>query len=52
MNKSTTLIAQERYIRDHNYIKMYGLNLYCCEWNFYRNSVYYLQHFICHIYKN
>lgn len=42
---------QENYIRENNYKKTCGINLYCCELNFYRNGIYYLRQFICYFYK-
>ena len=43
---------QEIYIRKNNYEKTCGLNLYCCQLNFYKNEIYYLQQFICYLYKS
>ena len=47
-----TLKCQENYIRENNYEKTYSINLYCCQLNFYKNGIYYLQQFICYLYKN
>jgi hypothetical protein len=43
---------QDNYLRENNYKKMCGVNLWCCELNFYRNVLYYYQQFFCYIYKN
>ena len=40
-------VQQQNYIREHNYDKICGICLFCCELNFYRNGTYYLQEFIC-----
>lgn len=45
------LVIQEKYIRENNYRKMYGINLCCCVLDFYKNETNYLQHFICYLYK-
>ena len=50
MDLRETLRYQNQYIRDNNYTKTCGINLYCCELNFYRNGIYYLQQFICRLY--
>ena len=42
---------QENYLMENNYTKISGINLFCCELNFYKNWIYYLQQFICYIYK-
>ncbi len=52
MNIENTLRYQEKYIRENNYKKICAMNFYCCEFNFYRNGIYYLQQFICNIYKS
>ena len=52
MNLQHTLRYQEKYIKDNNYEKICAINLYCCELNFYRNGIYYLQQFICYFYKS
>ena len=51
MNIDRALRYQENYIRENDYIKTCGINLYCCELNFYKNGVYYLQQFICSFYR-
>ena len=52
MNIGHTLRCQEIYIRENNYVKTCGIDLYCCELNFYKNGTYYLQQFICYFYKS
>ncbi len=51
MNLSDELIRQNFYIKENNYIKTCGINLYCCEFNLYNNGIYYLRQFICYLYK-
>ncbi len=43
---------QKKYLIENNYEPICGINLYCCELNFYKNRIYYLQHFICYFYKS
>jgi hypothetical protein len=52
MNIGHTLSYQENYIRENNYIKICDIKLCCCELNFYKNRIYYLQQFICWFYKS
>lgn len=42
-----TIRAHEYYIAKNNYTKICGINLYCCEYNLFGNSVYYLQQLVC-----
>lgn len=51
MNIFNTLTQQKTYIINNNYKKQCGINLYCCQLNFYKNTEYYLQQFICFLYK-
>jgi hypothetical protein len=51
MNIENTIEYQKNYIRVNNYKKLFAVNLYCCELNFYKNGTYYLQQFICYFYK-
>jgi hypothetical protein len=52
MNIENTIRYQEKYIKENNYKKICSFNLYCCELNFYKNGIDYLQQFICYIYKS
>ncbi len=52
MNFYNTIRYQENYIRENNYEKTCGINIYCCELNFYKNGTYYLQQFICYFYRS
>lgn len=51
MNITNKIITQEKYIRENNYSKKYGINLYCFQFNLYKNTTHYLQQFICYLYK-
>lgn len=52
MDITSAIQNHNNYIRENNYKKSCGINLYCCELNFYRNATHYLQQFVCYIYKS
>ena len=53
MRLDDELEYQKRYIKDNNYTPICVLSCgWCCEYNWYYNGNYYLQQFICYLYKD
>lgn len=50
MDFSTDIHKYDKYIIDNNYNLMCRIPGGCCSLEFYRNSIYYLQKFVCKIY--
>ena len=44
------LIESENYIKEHNYKKIFSINLYCCQFTLYENATDCFHQFICYNY--
>lgn len=49
MDFEQKLKHQEHFIRENGYWKVCGINLYCMQYNIYRNGTNFLRQFICYI---
>lgn len=52
MNIDDRLKFQQKYITENNHKKICTINLYCFEFNLYKNGIEYLQQFICYLYRS